>query len=490
MSEFHTSSLDRLHASASKGLIVFLWLNVVLVLAIALVRGGEVTLPLLLATALAGVSTASWRLAGNELSTRLLVAVAAVGMVSVVVYDMSGNPWQVDMHMYFFAVLAGLVAYCDYRVILVATIATALHHLSLNFLLPAAIYPGGGDIFRVVIHALILVGEAGVLIWLALTLNRLMIVSARQLAEVEAARAAEARANAEGLAAKEAAGREAAAATAALADKFQAAIGQIVVQVATAASDMQKMSAAMNQAAATTTERAESVAAGSSEASANVHTVASATHELSSSIREISEQVNRSTAVARKAADEAGKTTGIVEGLAAAGEKIGEVVTLIRNIASQTNLLALNATIEAARAGEHGKGFAVVASEVKALANQTSTATEDIAGQVESIQAATASAVAAIRLIDGTISEVNQISSMIAAAIEEQGAATSSIAANINQASQGTEEVSANIQGVTEAAGSVGRAASTMMGASRELAGLSETLRDELNKFLGSIRAA
>lgn len=490
MTEIRTPGLDRLHASASKGLIVFFWLNVALVLAIALIRGGEVLLPLLLAAGLAGASTASWKVSGNELSTRLLVAVAAVGMVSVVVFEMAGSPWQVDMHMYFFAVLAGLVAYCDFRVILAATIATALHHLSLNFLLPAAIYPGGGDLFRVVVHAVILVGEAGVLIWLAMTLNHLMIISARQLAEVEAARAAETRANAERASAKEEVERRAAAATAALADGFERAIGQIVLQVASAASDMQGMSAAMNQAAAATTERAESVAAASSEASANVHTVASATHELSSSISEISEQVNRSTAVARKAADEAGRTTMIVEGLSAAGQKIGEVVTLIRNIASQTNLLALNATIEAARAGEHGKGFAVVASEVKALANQTSTATEDIAGQVQSIQAATAAAVSAIRTIDGTISEVNQISAMIAAAIEEQGAATSSIAANINQASQGTEEVNANIQGVTEASSSVGRAATTMMGASRDLAGLSERLREELARFLSSIRVA
>ncbi len=490
MTKTASPSLDRLQASASKGLIVFLWLNVLLVLSIALIRGGEVTLPLLLAIALAGASTASWWGVGNGLSTRLLVAVAVVGMVSDVVFEMAGSPWQVDAHMYFFAVLAGLVAYCDFRVILAATVATALHHLSLNFLLPAAIYPGGADFFRVVLHAIILVGEAGVLIWLALTLNRLMTVSAEHLAEVEAARTAETRANADRASAKEEAERRAAAATAALADGFERAIGQIVLQVATAASNMQNMSAAMNEAAAATTERAESVAVASAEASENVYTVASATHELSGSITEISEQVNRSTAVARKAAEEAGRTTAIVEGLSVAGQKIGEVVTLIRNIASQTNLLALNATIEAARAGEHGKGFAVVASEVKALANQTSIATEDIAGQVQSIQGATAEAVSAIRTIDGTISEVNQISAMIAAAIEQQGAATSSIAANINQASKGTQDVSSNIRGVTDASGSVGRAATTMMGASRDLTGLSEQLREELAKFLRSIRAA
>ncbi len=91
-------------------------------------------------------------------------------------------------------------------------------------------------------------------------------------------------------------------------------------------------------------------------------------------------------------------------------QKIGEVVTLIQNIASQTNLLALNATIEAARAGEHGRGFAVVASEVKALANQTAKATEEISAQIQDIQTATGEAVSAIQAIGGTIAEIDEIS--------------------------------------------------------------------------------
>jgi methyl-accepting chemotaxis protein len=68
-------------------------------------------------------------------------------------------------------------------------------------------------------------------------------------------------------------------------------------------------------------------------------------------------------------------------------QQIGEVVSLIRNIAGQTNLFALNATIEAARAGEAGCGFAVLASEVKSLAVQTAKATEQIARRLRPCKA-------------------------------------------------------------------------------------------------------
>ena len=107
--------------------------------------------------------------------------------------------------------------------------------------------------------------------------------------------------------------------------------------------------------------------------------------------------------------------------MAAAADRVGDVVRLITDIASRTNLLALNATIEAARAGEAGKGFAVVAGEVKALATQTAKATDEIATQITAIRATTGEAVSAVRDVTASIGEVNEVATAIAAAVEAAG---------------------------------------------------------------------
>jgi methyl-accepting chemotaxis protein len=275
-----------------------------------------------------------------------------------------------------------------------------------------------------------------------------------------------------------------------MADDFESAVGGIVKSVAAASTELESAAQTMTSTAEETSRQSAAVAAATEQASANVQTVASASEELSSSVKEIARQVEKSSQISDRAVTEADRTNRQVQALAESAKKIGDVVDLINNIAAQTNLLALNATIEAARAGEAGKGFAVVASEVKTLATQTAKATEEIAGQIASIQSATGESVASIDGIGATIREMSQIASAIAAAMEEQGAATQEISRNAQQAAQGTQEVSSNVTGVNRAATDTGSAAAQVLSSSGELSRNAETLRGELEKFLTTVRAA
>ncbi len=275
-----------------------------------------------------------------------------------------------------------------------------------------------------------------------------------------------------------------------LANDFERSVNGIVRSVSSAATGMQSTAQSMTATASDASARAATVGAASQNASNNVSTVAAAAEELSSSVAEISRQVSRSSEIASQAVGDAERTNATVQVLSTGAEKIGEVVKLIHSIAAQTNLLALNATIEAARAGESGRGFAVVASEVKALANQTAKATEEISAQVAAMQQSTSDAVGAINGITQTIAQMSEITVSISAAIEEQGAATREIARNIQSVAAGSNEINSHIGGVTSAAAATGTAASDVLANARELDNQSGMLRSAVDGFLAKVRAA
>ena len=175
--------------------------------------------------------------------------------------------------------------------------------------------------------------------------------------------------------------------------------------------------------------------------------------------------------------------------LADTAQRVGDVVTLIQDIAAQTNLLALNATIEAARAGEAGKGFAVVASEVKTLAEQTAKATDEIRQQIEAMQSASQNAVEAIHGVEKSVESLDEMNATVAAAVEEQASTTQEIARNTQEAASGAEKVSSGIAEVSGATDQTGSGARLTLQKCEALKETAEALDKEVLRFVAHVRA-
>jgi methyl-accepting chemotaxis protein len=275
-----------------------------------------------------------------------------------------------------------------------------------------------------------------------------------------------------------------------LIESFKTDAEQTIAAVAVMAEDLERTAGALQDIASGTNDKAQLVATASDQASANVGTVAAASEQLTASIAEIGNQISEALSNVGSTSAMAVTSNERMSELLASAQQIGEVVTLIREIAGQTNLLALNATIEAARAGEAGRGFAVVATEVKTLATRTAQATESISEQVASIQGATDQAVRAIAEIAERMGHVNGITTQIAAAVTEQGAATSEINAGVHHAAGDTRHVSETIAGVTEAATTTFNSARQVLETSAKVTARTKALSARIESFLSGVAAA
>jgi methyl-accepting chemotaxis protein len=252
-----------------------------------------------------------------------------------------------------------------------------------------------------------------------------------------------------------------------------------------AAAAMRHAASDVNEGARHTRASTSTTVEGAAATARDLNSVAAAAEEMAVSINEISKQVAHVTTSVQAAVDRASETDGKV--LSQAADRIGDVVSIITDIAGQTNLLALNATIEAARAGEAGKGFAVVAGEVKALAAQTARATEQISAQIVAIRNATGDAVNAVRDVGSAIGQVETVATAIAAAVEEQAAATREITNSVQMVTTATSTAADAMREVLAIAEATDASSDSALKAADEVGRTAETLRTEVTDFLAAM---